>query len=384
MASAKDFDVAIVGTGPAGSSAAILLSRAGLRVGVFEKAPLPRYKTCGGGLLQRTLRALPLDIGRTIQAQCYRAELHHVEPDLRFGAVRPAAIVSMVMRDQFDHFLVREAEISGATIFSGCAVEDVAQDNRHFTLKTARGDFFARFVIGADGVNSIVAKRAGFPVLRNLIPALECELTVDEARFAAYSGAARFDLGFTPFGYGWVFPKKNHLSVGVLTTKRGSCNLNDEYLRYVRALGLENPRTEERHGFMIPATPRAKLFSVPGILLVGDAAGLVDPVTAEGISAAVRSGCLAANAIIANNLEPVATMKTYRDALSRTLLAELRVARVLAFGLYRFPRLRGWLLRRHGQRLTEYATDVMMGARSYHGALRRPGAIAAIILRTGR
>lgn len=246
MASAKDFDVAIVGTGPSGSTAAILLSRAGLRVALFEKAELPRYKTCGGGLLQRTLRALPLDVGRTVQAACYRAELHHVSPNLHFAAQRGTAIVSMVMRDQFDHLLAREAEASGATLFTGCAVEDLVQDHGQFGLKTARGDFYARFVIGADGVNSVVAKRAGFPVLKNLIPALECELTVDDARFAAFKNAARFDLGLTPFGYGWVFPKQKHLSVGVLTTKRGSCNLNDEYAHYVRALGLEKPMTRFR------------------------------------------------------------------------------------------------------------------------------------------
>lgn len=366
------FDVAVVGAGPAGCPAALTLSRAGLRVALFEKASLPRYKTCGGGLLARTLKLLPDDVAAVVESACHSAELHHHGPQLTYSTRRDAPIVSMVMRDRFDHHLAQAAERSGARLFTHTPVLNVAVTEQRVTLQTAAGEFTASFVIAADGVMSVVARKCGFPELRQVLPALEVEMTVDPQRFERFRTAARFDFGVTPYGYGWVFPKTSHLSVGVLTTRRGSCNLNEEYLRYRDLLGLKEPLEEQRHGYMIPTCPRDGLFTVPRVLLVGDAAGLADPVTAEGISAAVLSGQLAATAVVQNVDAPQAVIAAYRQALGATLLPELRIARGLARGLYGFPKLRGWLFARHGQRLSEFVTDVVMGDARYQNAVYRP------------
>jgi len=114
------------------------------------------------------------------------------------------------------------------------------------------------------------------------------------------------------------------------------------------------------------------------MLLVGDAAGLADPVTAEGISLAARSGRLAADAIIASQLDPGRACAGYDTAL-RPMLAELRVARTLARLLYEYPRARRWMFQRVGQRLVEAITDVFMGARTYRGSVM--GLCAALALR---
>jgi len=366
------FDVVVVGAGPAGSAAALTLSGAGLRVAIFEKAQLPRYKTCGGGLLARTLKLLPVDLAVTIESECCAAELHHHAPRLTYSTLRDTPIVSMVMRDRFDHQLALAAEKAGTRIFDRTPVLDLRVAHDRVTLRTPAGEVTAGFVVGADGMMSIVARKGGFPDLRDVIPALECEMTVEPERFALFGRAARFDFGLTPHGYGWVFPKKNHLSVGVLTTRRGCCNLNEAYAHYVSVLGLAGPLEEQRHGYMIPGRPRDGLFTRPRLFLVGDAAGLADPVTAEGISAAVLSGQLAATAIAHHRSDPSAAILAYRTAMQKTLLPELRVARVLARGLYDFPKLRGWLFARHGQRLSEFVTEVVMGTARYRDAIRRP------------
>lgn len=371
MIAAPHFDVAVVGAGPAGSAAALMLARGGRRVVIIEKAVPPRYKTCGGGLLGRTLQLLPFDISSVVERECFTAELHHHAPGLSFSTRRDRPVVSMVMRDRFDQLLTTAAQNSGAELFSGTSVLDVAARADGVELKTSTGTITARFVIAADGAVSVVARRAGLPDLRHVIPALECEVTVDAARFEKFRHAARFDFGLTPHGYAWVFPKREHLSIGVLTTRRGSCNLNDEYARYLTHLGLDGPIKEERHGYMIPTQPREKMFDAPRILLVGDAAGLADPVTAEGITAAILSGQLAAQSILKAGESDV--QRVYRKKLQEALLPELRVARLLARVLYDFPRVRAALFARHGQQLSELLTRVVMGETSYREAVRQPG-----------
>lgn len=373
MTEPKQYDVAVVGAGPAGSAAALALARGGLCVAILEKAVPPRYKTCGGGLLGRTLRLLPHDLHAVVERECFSAELHHHAPALSFSTRREQPVVSMVMRDHFDHLLIIAAQDAGAELFSGAPVLEVAPGADAVELRTGSDAFAARFVIAADGAGSVVARKCGLPELRHAIPALECEVTVDAARFEKFRHAARFDFGLTPHGYAWVFPKREHLSIGVLTMRRGSCNLNNEYARYLAHLGLENPVREERHGHMIPIRPRERMFDAQRVLLAGDAAGLADPVTAEGISAAILSGQLAAQAILEGRFDDVATRRAYRERLQAMLLPELRVARVLARVLYDFPHVRARMFARHGQRLSEFITRVVMGEASYRDAVSRPG-----------
>jgi geranylgeranyl reductase family protein len=366
-----NFDVVVVGAGPAGSSAALVLAEAGFRVALLEKALLPRYKTCGGGLLGRALKLLPFEVGPVVERECFGAELHHHDPTLQFSTHRNRPVVTMVMRDQFDHLLTTSAQNAGVQLISGVALLDLKEDVDSIELRTTGGVFKARFVIGADGAQSVVARKCGLPDLRHVIPAIESEVTVDEAQFDRFRDEARFDFGLTPYGYGWVFSKREHLSVGVLTTRRGSCNLNDEYARYLAKIGL-SPIKEERHGYMIPLSPREKLVGGRRVLLVGDAAGFADPVTAEGISNAISSGRLAAEAIVNEGMNETAVSRQYLDRLQTTLLPELRVARVLACVLYDFPRVRSSLFARHGQRLSDLLTRIVMGEVTYSEAVSRP------------
>lgn len=368
-----EFDVAVVGAGPAGAAAALALRGSGLRVGIIEKALLPRYKTCGGGVLRRAAALLPLEIRSVVERECHAAELVHHAPGLRFVCRRDRPVISMVMRDRFDHLLTQAAERCGARLFAGTAVTDVKVSETAVQLVTSTGEFCARFVIAADGANSVVARKTGLPELRNVVPALECEVTLLAGEHERLAQTARFDFGFVPAGYAWVFPKRDHLSIGVLTTKRGAANLPDYYRRYLDLLGIGKPLREEKHGYLIPCEPRRGMFGMPRVMLVGDAAGLADPVTAEGITAGILSGQLAARAILDGKGDEKVVARLYRESLEGKLLRELRVARWLARVLYDWPRLRAALLSRHGQRLSELITQIVTGETSYAAAIRRPG-----------
>jgi geranylgeranyl reductase family protein len=367
-----DFDVAIVGAGPGGAAAALALKESGLRVGIIEKAIPPRHKTCGGGVLRRAVALLPVDIQAAVEHECHAAELVHHDPALRFICRRDQPIISMVMRDRFDHVLTEMAQQGGAELFAGVTVAGVAVTRNHIDLRTTAGVFRARFVIAADGANSVVARQVRAAPLRKIVPAFECEVRLPPEEMDLLKQTARFDFGFVAAGYAWVFPKREHLSIGVLTTRRGGAHLPGEYRRYLSHLGIGQPLSEDRRGYIIPCSPRARMFDTPRVLFVGDAAGLVDPVTAEGITAGILSGQLAARAIIEGKCDERAVKRIYRGKLQEKLLNDLRIARWLAHVLYECPKLRAGLLARHGQRLSELITQIVTGETTYGAAVKRP------------
>jgi geranylgeranyl reductase family protein len=365
-------DVAVVGTGPAGCVAAMTLARAGASVVMIDKAQLPRYKTCGGGLLYRATQLLPASFEQTITRQCYAAELNFASANagdsLHFVTRRAQPLVSMTMRADLDHVLALEAQDAGATLMTRCAVRGITQTAHRVTLQTTQGDIHARFVIAADGANSFIATAAGWRETRKLIPALEYEITVNDHDFARLSETARFDFGVIEAGYAWTFPKRAHLSVGVLSMHRGAVHLQQALQDYLKLLGIPTPLTVEKHGYVIPVTPRTDALARGRILLTGDAAGLVDPVTAEGITHAIRSGQIAAQTLVDCAFNAASAAGDYQSRIQNALLGELKAARLLARLLYDYPRLRNWAFRKHGQALSELVADVVLGQRTLRDA----------------
>jgi flavin-dependent dehydrogenase len=151
--------------------------------------------------------------------------------------------------------------------------------------------------------------------------------------------------------------------------RRGSFDLRGALARYLEMhLGPSAQRdivSIEHHGYVIPVSPRRGGFALGRVLLAGDAAGLADPLTGEGISYAIESGRLAAWAVLDANFEARAVRTRYRDSLRASMLPELFVARGLAHVLYRRPAIAARLFERAGQRLCEAMTDVVCGTRSY-------------------
>lgn len=359
------YDVIVVGSGPAGSSAAWRLAQAGVSVAVLEKATLPRYKTCGGGIIGRALQSLPVDVRHVVEQDCFIAQLNVLPSGVSFATHRPTPIVSMTMRDRFDSALLSAAQASGTVVHPRCAVEDVLPHGDFVTVVTNRGSMKAKFVIAADGALSTVARKIGMADGRTLIPALEYEVTVPQDRLGLFQGVARFDFGVLPHGYAWAFPKLTHLSIGVLSMVQREGDLKRAMMQYLDRLGCRDVMRMEQHGFVIPIRPRAGPFVEKRVLLVGDAAGFADPVTGEGISFALRSGQLAAQSLVDGNLNEVSVQQAYSHSLAESILPELRAGRWLARLLYKNPGLRSWAFTRQGQRLCEAVTDVMTGKRTY-------------------
>jgi flavin-dependent dehydrogenase len=140
---------------------------------------------------------------------------------------------------------------------------------------------------------------------------------------------------------------------------------------YLHLLGIKEITHIEKHGYTIPLSPRKEPLAKGPVFLTGDAAGLADPITAEGISHAIRSGRLAAQAILTQS-SISDSAECYQDLVESEILRELKAARILATVLYRWPTLRNFSFRLSGQKLCEFMTDVVTGEKSYGEAIRRP------------
>jgi geranylgeranyl reductase family protein len=307
----KEYDVAVVGAGPAGSSAARSAALAGASVVVLDRAAFPRYKTCGGGLIGPSLGALP-------GAPPSRASITRVSLSLAGGRRRTRTVdrpcLEMVTRAELDSWLLSEASAAGAEVRVPSRVLSVSGD----VVETDAGPLRAGVVIAADGTSSRLAREVGVQLSRVDL-GLELELDAGP-RAAEWADRVHLDWGPIPGSYAWVFPKGDTLTVGVIAA-RGAGEATRTYLRdFVRWVGLDGLRVVHDSGHLTRCRTPTSPLGRGRVLLAGDAAGLLEPWTREGISFATRSGALAGEAAAAG---PSGVVERYRAALSRDLLPEM-------------------------------------------------------------
>ncbi len=361
----SNFDVAVIGSGPSGASAAFHLAKAGFKTVVLEKETLPRYKVCGGGFVYRGRKEMPFDISETVDLEFNKVDIY-MGKKLHFVTERAQPIVSLVMRDTFDNLIIKKGQELGVELIQNCKVTSLTKKEEGVVLETSQGIINASCVIAADGVYSTVAKMAGWTEdTRNLIPALEYEIEVNAADFERLSKEIRFDIDAIPAGYGWCFPKKNHLSIGVGAILKEDKKIKEYCADYIKFLGIEEIVSIEKHGYKIPVTPRLDGFVKNNVFLIGDAAGFADPLTAEGISNAIYSGKLVANALSESKGDVDKAAKIYTDIIEDTIMPELLTSMKLAKLFYGSKLVRKTLLKRYGQRFSEAMTDIFMGEKLY-------------------
>ena len=360
------YDVAIIGGGPSGASAALCSAQKGLKTIIIEKEELPRYKTCGGGFVFRGRKEMPFDISSVVEREFNAVDIILGSKKRSFRTERKSPIVTMIMRDSFDHLMVKKARENDVELLQGEALQKI-EPGEIATLTTDREQIRCRFIIAADGALSKTAKLAGWKESRMMCPALEYEIELNDDDLERLSTTARFDINAVPFGYGWSFPKKDHLSIGVgnFSKNKKKPNLKKYFQAYLNTLAIKDIKNSTSHGFIIPISPRKDGFVKKNVFLIGDAAGFADPLTAEGISNAIYSGKLAAHAIAESNMNLEKARVNYDEKLNDKLIPELRTGVEMSKIFYERIKIRDFLLNFYGQRLAEVMTDVFMGNRSY-------------------
>ena len=335
------FDVLVVGAGPAGSATAIWLARAGARVLLVDRVRFPRDKPCGGGLTGRALRHVPCDVEPVVE----HVVDHFV---LRSGYGRKVArasaapLIRMTQRRRLDLHLAEQAVAAGADFRDGARVEDLALGEDGVAAAVAGSRVSASYVVGADGANGSVAQAAGLGdgIVRGV--ALEGNVPWGVLDPEPYRETAWVELGIVPGGYGWVFPKGDHANLGVGGWLDEGPRLRSHLDRLAREHGLDPEALTDVRGHRLPMRRLGAPAATSRVLLVGDAAGLVDPLSGDGIYEAFVSARLAADAILAGRVDDYEAALS--AALDRHAAASWKAKRVAD----RHPRLCLWAVRAPG------------------------------------
>ena len=324
-----EFDVAVVGGGPGGLSAAYAAASAGARTIVLERAEHPRYKTCGGGLIGTSLSiAAPrfaVPARDTISAITFtdgghRAFTRH-SPD--------GPLLTMVRRDDFDHAWYRAAVDAGATVRQNAQVRAIDQDADAARVTLADGSVIgAGVVIGADGSAGISSRHVGVTFEQQDL-GLEVELAATEADRAAWRGRVQLDWGPAPGSYGWVFPKDDELTVGVIMAKGQGAETKEYLSRFLEQVGLSGREVRRDSGHLTRCRGQHAPLRAGRVLVVGDAAGLLEPWTREGISYALRSGSWAGAAGARAARDGAGALAEYPTTVTRRLVPEMTAGRRL-------------------------------------------------------
>ena len=388
-----DYDVLIAGAGPAGCAAAYDLARAGKRVLMLDRRTFPRNKACACGLTRKTLRALRYSVEPVVERVCREVVLQEAGPRFHEGMrvadksceVRVQTrkmICSMAVREKFDAFCLEQTLAAGAAlrkIESVVAVRESATSVEiEVTVDGATATLRAPVLIGADGSNGQMRRlAAGLDAQRGRsrdgawiesrtaeLPrepewfargfALEAMIPFEVLPATLPAGDAPkdlvFDFALISGGYGWLFPKGDHINIGVggfvpknelaanpdgMTCETVTRGLLESYTR--QKLGVELTEIEAHVSGQHLGLGGHGYVPCGRVLLAGDAAGLVDPLTGEGIFSAIKSGQAAAGAAMTCADADAATLSNEYAERLRELQAILRFSHDAARSFYREP-----------------------------------------------
>ena len=326
-------EVVIIGAGPAGATLAYRLLQGGLKPLILDKAVFPRVKVCAGGLTIKALKFLPPDLSPVLENEIHRVQLSF-NLGRTFTKTWPQPLLYTVERQRFDAFLMERVRQAGGEFGEGERLENItAGPGDSYTLITSRRRVMARVVVGADGARSRVARGAGLQPVDFWHLGLQMEVPRDLMGRSApeFTRTIHLDLGTMAGGYAWVFPRGQVLLIGVGGPVHQGPQLRRYHARLLSHLGL-GEQSFPLAAHLVPHRVTPTPVMRGGVLLVGDAAGLADFWTGEGISPALYSAHLAARQILRFCGGEAGALTDYQARVDQEITPELTAS-------YQFSRL---------------------------------------------
>ena len=372
------FDALVVGAGPGGSSAACRLARANASVLLVDRARFPRDKPCGGGVTVRALRELPVAIDPVVEASVDRVEVTF-RYRRRFERRSAVPLCLMTQRRRLDAHLVEGAARAGAEVRDGVRVSDVRIGDDGVEARIGDVRVQATALVVADGANGTTGQAVGLGGDLGYGVALEGNVAHEHAP-ERLRDRILIDVGVIPGGYAWIFPKGDHVNVGVGGWAAEAPRLRGHLARLCREYAIDPARVEEQRGYRLPYKTRSTVLARGRAVVVGDAAGLVDPLTGDGIYEAAVSARLAAEAVLELLAGRSAGPNGYAAAVERELGRLVRAAWAAKHALDRFPRVSFAVI---GSRSFWPAVEELLSGKAHHfGDTNRRSRLPLAVLRT--
>lgn len=322
------FDCIIVGSGPAGSTAAYHLAKRGRSVLVLEKASLPRFKPCSGGVSPAIAQWFDFDFAPAISLKVNKIRYTWKRED----PVEVDIDTSMwvVDRGVFDNFLITQAQRLGAEIRSATEVKGIEFKNSAWQVNTNGEPVTGRYLIAADGVSGPMAKWLGFKEPKRHSSAFLASPSTLKA------DTLNFDFGTVKKGYIWKFPKADGYSISIAVLKGDAPkNLKDILTEYATAEGIDVKNSQVYESSLCLWDGDRKLHTQNAIL-AGETAALADPLSGEGIRPAIFSGVKAGEAIDQALGGVSDALEKYTQVISEEWGADMVWANRLAGAFYQF------------------------------------------------
>lgn len=368
------YDCIIVGAGPAGGTAAYHLAKRGRSVLVLEKASLPRYKPCGGGVSPQVAEWFDFDFSPAISIKVNAIRYTWKMGDPVEAKLKGSEPIWMVRRDVFDHFLVQQAQKQGAELRDNTEVTGIEFKSDHWQVNTANGPVTGRYVIAADGAKGSMAKWLGFKDRkRRFAGALEAEAAAN----VKDPESAHFEFGMVKNGYIWNFPKADGYSIGIGTFRGGEQqDFKSILTEYATLFGIDL-KTTQQYGHPLCLWDGNQKLHTQNALLAGEAACVVDPFTAEGIRPSIFTGVKAAEAIDGAIAGDPNALDRYTQVISDEWGTDMVWAQRLAGIFYRAPGI-GYRVGVKRPSATERMVKILCGEMRYadvaNRAMKRLGA----------